>query len=136
MKDPIFRTAVQWYGRLAGFILALALVFVFVNLSQGQSGTGTVDVQLTVTATAGPIRCTITPSQSGQAATMTCQQGGLAVTTTTITPAVNSTGILSSVSVPAGSGFDSVTTLLRKTTATAAVQWEVTANGVTRSGTF
>lgn len=73
MKDPIFRAAVQWYGRLAGFLLALALVFAFVNLSQGQSGTGTVD---------------------------------------------------------------SVTTLLRKPSATAVVQWEVTANGVNRSGTF
>jgi len=106
-------------------------LFLFIITTLAAQQPGSVTVTNTVTAVAGPVTCTLS-NPSPPAFSMMCSAGSGALMKQDATPAIGPTsGIVGSFNV----GPDAITWIVKQEVA-GTVTWQVSANGVLKTGTF
>lgn len=111
-------------------------VLVWGWLLQGQTaGVVTVVKSSTITATAGALRCTVSTANQGAMTQIYCYSGTALLVNATVY-------VIAPTTQPSGPTLsynyngDSVAMMVWRPTATAGIQWQVTANGTLGQGTF
>jgi hypothetical protein len=122
-----------FFTTLISGLLGIALAVLFVGYPLFSQTPGTITTTAQVVATAGDVTCTGKPGSAADSVDVTCSVGGEVVFSTAVSPKVGST---SGIVLGLTHGQNSITMLLRKISATALTQWEVSANGVVKSGTL